>query len=218
MDYDPLIVSIRAKLSRAGVKIASVIQACEETDGNNDKFVHIDDLEIAMGRLIRSSHSNSSHDQTLEEISISKREIRQLQSYLTTSKERVDTQVQYTKLLTILQPRELKQEPEQWHDGTETLAENTTRNSKRSFGIRNTSIISSSGSNKDNYWSQQRGSVGEFLANTACVSEIKSFKKLIASLENFERESGCRITQSENGTMIIPLGPDLKATLTFSHV
>jgi hypothetical protein len=59
------------------------------------------------------------------------------------------------------------------------------------------------------------GSVGEFLQSVACPSEIKNFKRLISALETFERESGMKISSNADGDFLIPLGPDLKASLKF---
>lgn len=60
------------------------------------------------------------------------------------------------------------------------------------------------------------GSVGDWLMKSACPAEVKNFKKLIACLERFERESGMRLNMKSNGEGFdIPLGPDLAASLSF---
>mmetsp|Transcript_746 Transcript_746/g.1239 ORF Transcript_746/g.1239 Transcript_746/m.1239 type:complete len:205 (+) Transcript_746:90-704(+) len=61
-----------------------------------------------------------------------------------------------------------------------------------------------------------KGSIGEWLHRRACPAEVETFKKFIACLELFERESGMRIDPKSNG-FDVPLGPDLRATIKF-HV
>jgi hypothetical protein len=63
-------------------------------------------------------------------------------------------------------------------------------------------------------WAFARGSLGEWLKRAACPSEIKNFKRLIAHLEDFERSSGMNCSPTEDG-FIVPLGPDLKASVRF---
>ena len=59
------------------------------------------------------------------------------------------------------------------------------------------------------------GTVGEFLVNAACVAEQRNYKLLMSVLDKFECESGMRINVSKEG-LVIPLGPDLQATLNIS--
>lgn len=60
------------------------------------------------------------------------------------------------------------------------------------------------------------GSVGEFLVNQACPSEIRNFKLLISCLEKYERESGMKIAiKKHDEGFSVPLGPDLRASLVF---
>jgi len=60
------------------------------------------------------------------------------------------------------------------------------------------------------------GSVGDWLIKSACPAEVKNFKKLIACLERFERESGMRLNMKPNGEGFdIPLGPDLACSMSF---
>ncbi len=60
----------------------------------------------------------------------------------------------------------------------------------------------------------ERGSVGDWLQNASCPSEIKNFRRFIQCLEEYERMSGLKCIPEENG-FVIPLGPDLKAHLSF---
>ena len=66
----------------------------------------------------------------------------------------------------------------------------------------------------DGKWASKKGSVGEWLKNAACPAEVANFRKLIASLEEFERSSGMKCIKKENG-FVVPLGPDLKASISF---
>lgn len=67
---------------------------------------------------------------------------------------------------------------------------------------------------RDTRWATQRGSVGEWLKKAACPSEVENFRKFIACLEEFERSSGMKCIHKEDG-FVVPLGPDLKASVSF---
>jgi hypothetical protein len=67
---------------------------------------------------------------------------------------------------------------------------------------------------EDTRWASKKGSVGEWLQNSACPAEIKNFKRFIACLEDFERSSGMKCVNTEDG-FIVPLGPDLKTSIKF---
>ncbi len=66
----------------------------------------------------------------------------------------------------------------------------------------------------DPKWASKKGSVGEWLKKAACPAEVDNFRKFIACLEEFERCSGMKCIQKENG-FVVPLGPDLKASVSF---
>lgn len=60
-----------------------------------------------------------------------------------------------------------------------------------------------------------KGSIGDFLNRVACPSEVQNYRTLMSCLERFERETGLRISTSEEGFRV-PLGPDLKASISFN--
>lgn len=59
------------------------------------------------------------------------------------------------------------------------------------------------------------GSVGEWLKKSACPAEIKNFKLFVSCLEKFERDSGMKISLKEDGGFLVPLGPDMRANISF---
>lgn len=61
----------------------------------------------------------------------------------------------------------------------------------------------------------KRGSVGEWLQNASCPAEVTNFQRFIKLLEDFERESGMKCTPTDTG-FVVPLGPDLRASITFT--
>lgn len=73
------------------------------------------------------------------------------------------------------------------------------------------STVRQSRSNNTN-WATQKGSVGEWLSQDACPAEIKNLKRLMSSLEDFERNSGMKCVKKDDG-FLIPLGPNLKASI-----
>lgn len=63
-------------------------------------------------------------------------------------------------------------------------------------------------------WTTQKGSIGEWLKKAACPAEVQNFKKFIACLEEFERSTGMRCVSKDDG-FTVPLGPDLRASISF---
>jgi hypothetical protein len=59
-----------------------------------------------------------------------------------------------------------------------------------------------------------KGSVGEWLQTAACPAEVKNFKRFIACMEEYERISGMKCINTEDG-FTVPLGPDLKTSVKF---
>jgi hypothetical protein len=70
------------------------------------------------------------------------------------------------------------------------------------------------GAAADEQWASQRGTVGEWLRHAACPAEVNNYKKFIACLEEFERSSGMKCIHKEGG-FVVPLGPDLTASVSF---
>lgn len=62
---------------------------------------------------------------------------------------------------------------------------------------------------------RKRGSVGEWLQTASCPAEAANFRLFIRMLEDFERESGMKCQPTDSG-FIVPLGPDLRASVSFS--
>lgn len=60
----------------------------------------------------------------------------------------------------------------------------------------------------------EAGSLGEWLQRASCPLEIQNYKRLIHALEAFEKESGVRIASTREG-LVVPLGPDLRASINF---
>lgn len=65
-------------------------------------------------------------------------------------------------------------------------------------------------------WATRSGTVGDFIFNKSCPAEIKSFKRLIFHLEQYEKETGMKVELQKNGEgFVASIGPDLRATITF---
>ena len=63
-------------------------------------------------------------------------------------------------------------------------------------------------------WAYQSGTLGEWLKKAACPAEVINFKKFLARLEDYERSSGLNCKRTGDG-FVVPLGPDLKASIQF---
>lgn len=69
---------------------------------------------------------------------------------------------------------------------------------------------------EDNEFSHVKpNTIGEWLKNVACPAEVTNYKLFMLCLEKFEDDSGMRIKFGKNGAMVVPLGPDLKAEISF---
>ena len=125
----------------------------------------------------------------LGENRLSRREMQHLINAITNSKERGS--VDYRKLLDVLEPSikvKVSQRTERWYD------------------------IMHDG--KDDRWATKPGSVGDWLKRAACPAEVRNFKRFVAALENFERDSGMKVANTPEG-FLVPLGPDLRVSIKF---
>lgn len=59
-----------------------------------------------------------------------------------------------------------------------------------------------------------KGSIGEWMRKASCPSEQLNFQRLLACLEQYEEESGLMI-KMEKDKLVVPLGPDLRASVNF---
>jgi hypothetical protein len=118
----------------------------------------------------------------------SRRELNQLFNFLAYDKKRGS--VQYRRLEDVLGEKEqAKEQEEHWFDEDE-------EGGRARFPL-------------------AAGTLGDFMTNIACPSEVRNFKRLIAALERYERDSGMRVKTTEDGFQI-PLGPELRATMKFT--
>lgn len=60
----------------------------------------------------------------------------------------------------------------------------------------------------------ERGSIGHFLDEVACPAEVRNFQHLMYCMEKYERLTGMQCQNTRDG-FIIPVGPDMKAKVTF---
>lgn len=60
----------------------------------------------------------------------------------------------------------------------------------------------------------EAGSLGEWLQRASCPLEVQNYQALIAALETFERDSGMKVQATREG-LTVPLGPDLRASISF---
>lgn len=149
---------------------------------------------VSKCEVLDRNRDNIIHVDDLEEViqeclkdnPLTRREMNYLLGRITHDKRRGN--VEYSQLFEILEQRENKVEKEEvWHDDEAC---------------------------DDDVESAEKGSIGEFLQRSACPAEVKNFKRFIAALEMFERDSGMRVTSIDGG-FLVPLGPDLRASVKF---
>lgn len=124
--------------------------------------------------------------------SISQREMFHLVEFLSPEEQAEKGLISYRKFLDVFSESlsystSEKQHTERWHDRDD---------------------------DEDPKWATRRGSVGEWLKKAACPAEVSNFRKFIACLEEYERCSGMKCIHKEDG-FVVPLGPDLKASVSF---
>lgn len=189
--------------------MATVISRCEALDRNRDELIHVDDLEKVLRTLLVI-------DARDEDNMLTKRELRELNDMMGSGRERGE--VEYSRLQTLLEPAAARQQQQQQQEQSERWRDDIEVSDRRRGAAASSSSSRAASTRRSDpdYWATSRGSVGEWLANAACPAEIKNFKRFIASMERFERESGVRLEQLEGGDFVVPLGPDLRVTMSFS--
>ena len=210
---DPLHFVI-AKIKNAGVKTVSIVTECEKIDRNKDGRIHSDDLAFIIGDLMASDP-------------LTRREMRHLLVAVANNADAGDVEID--KLYTVLDaPKKTPEEDEKWFDGTGSLTNSLKVSSSLRFSSRTLNLetmspgrLSSSNQNNQNVDPNRenreyapRDSIGSWLEKSACPAEVKNFKKFIHALEKYERDSGMHIEDQPNG-FTVPLGPDLKVSMTF---
>jgi hypothetical protein len=180
-----VVASIRRKLLNARVKVAAIVEKCHVKDRNRDGVVAFDDLDDAFQELTGAT-----------EFRVSRRELLKL-AHVVMDGRFDGTTIQYERLVDVLDPsRRRDARGERWLD----------EDGAGSGGF---------GGDADTRWATRPGSVGEWLKNAACPAEIKNFKTLVGCLERFERETGMKVAMQENGGFEVPLGPNLRAGISF---
>ncbi len=143
-----------------------------------------EDLDRNRDHMINLSDLEQVFEDLLGFETVSTRELRQLAIQLGADKNNRN-QVQYNLLYELLDDSSSREPAvERWYDPQEPEEET------------------------------QKGTVGEWLQKAACPAEVKNFRKFIACLEEFERSSGMKCVNKEDG-FTVPLGPDLRASISF---
>ena len=146
-------------------------------------------------------------------LELTRREWRHIMSSLTNSPDRGD--VLYEKLYEVLDPSVNGISKENWYDGNtvETIQLSVPLGS--SSPLRTSVTTTNLSPTRRKNVSGPPGSIGDFLEKKGYDSEVSNFKKFIHSLEKYERDSGMKIQTSADGGLIVPLGPDLKASISY---
>lgn len=193
---DPYIYQLLKKLKRKNIRYQTIIKRCGELDRNEDYVIHISDLEDVLIDYLGIDN-------------ISRREIDHLGRLLVSHRtSHSDGLIDYRLLEEMLDKAD------------NTISEDNENNNNNNNPVTRTSRRYEE--RDEEFWyspdeaiQYQRGSVGELLYSHSCPSERKNFRKLILCLEEFERMSGMKATPTDTG-FVIPLGPDLKASINFS--
>lgn len=169
------------------MRTEALVMECERVDKNGDGLVHADDLEDIIHDLLGPSTLN-------------RREINMLTKSLEVPGRGHSRGVDYKMLTDLLEGgdhgRGLRDTTnthmeERWNDGTG--AHGATASAR---GARRT------------------GSIGEWLHSVSCPAEQRNFRKFIEAMEMYERASGMQAQPNGKG-FVVPLGPDLRAQVTF---
>jgi len=213
-ENDIIIKNLNSRLKLKNIKKSSIISYCEEIDINNDGIIHINDLEILLNHFLKKQTNNN--DNNNDKLNI--REKKQLYKYLHSNKKKEmkdynnssidhnsysNGSINYMKLLLLFPDNTFNTNDEnnhieRWYDDDD----NNNHDHHNKY------------SKAEQKWAIQKGSVGEFLKNAACPSEISNFHIFISCIEDYERRSGMKCI-SKDGGIIVPIGPDLKASVSY---
>ena len=209
-ENDIIIKNLNSRLKLRNIKKSSIISYCEELDINNDGIIHINDLEIILNHFLKKQMNNNDNNDKLNI-----REKKQLYKYLhdnkktkmkDNNKDNIDDHsysngsINYMKLLLLFPDNTFNTVDENNH--IERWYDNDADDLHHKY------------SNAEQKWAIQKGSVGEFLKNAACPLEISNFHIFISCIEDYERRSGMKCV-SKDGGIIVPIGPDLKASVSY---
>lgn len=212
-ENDVIIKNLNSRLKLKNIKKSSIISYCEEIDINNDGIIHINDLEIILNHFLKKRINNDNYNDNNDKLNI--REKKQLYKYLHDNKKtkmkdnnkgNIDDHsysngsINYMKLLLLFPDNTFNTIDENNH--IERWYDNDADDHHHKY------------SNSEQKWAIQKGSVGEFLKNAACPSEISNFHIFISCIEDYERRSGMKCV-SKDGGIIVPIGPDLKASVSY---
>jgi len=207
---------VRAKIKAAGVRTAGLVSRCEELDVNRDGIVHFDDIDHMLAQIMGKKNQ------------LSRREVRHLMLALSNNAERGE--VLYERLYDVLDKKDKDTgRDEKWREGGEDLdTAGGVRFSKRSLAARpakkahgrvsmdaDSPDASTSASAPTMY--VPRSSIGDWLHKRASDSEVRNFRSFVHCLERYERDTGCRLLDTDTG-FTVPMGPGLVATVEFKVV
>lgn len=186
--------SIVATLIDKGIKVETIIEKCHRVDKNRDGIIHVNDFVKALNQLLGI-------------YTLTRKQMKYIISNIAC--ENNPDLVEFELLNSVIDTRgHLELQPEEHWDveepthstfngtnfnGTDRMLVQDTRIARRHVG----------------------GSLGRWIQEQACPSEIDNLQLFSALLERYERESGFSIRTDENNNLVVPLGPDLQATVIY---
>ena len=174
-ENDIIIQNLSDRLKSKYIKRASIISYCEEIDLNNDGIIHINDLEIILNHFLTDDKLNI-------------REKKQLFKYLYDKKNPDSGTINYMKLLSLFPDtfdrKGDNDHVERWYD------DGYSKDPNNQYHHHHHHHRNDNNYGKDYKWAVQKGSLGEFLKDAACPSEISNFHVFISCMEDYERRTG----------------------------
>lgn len=188
MDLERSIIEL---LREKSVRVETIMEHCHRVDRNRDGVIHVNDFRKIL-------------DQLLGIYTLSKRQMMFVISNLVCDEQHMF--LEYERLDSVIDSRRMNLDShnaelvEDWDCTSHALSPLPSSHTD-GMGLRGHFT---------------RGSLGQWIEEQSCPAEIENLELFTALLETYERRSGLRIQQDPQGNLVVPLGPDLMATLQYS--
>lgn len=205
----PAVYNFARRFRDNHIKISTIIARCVEIDRNHDGVIHINDLEEILMDYLGA-------------LRVPRREVIQLGRIL--QSRRRDAQegsIEFDRLEDTIGKvmKEMEKENEKEKEGQPRASSpeqkrstsSSRRNKAEDKGEHWYDPVNERGNYKSTY---SMGSIGHFLDEVACPAEVRNFQHFVYCMEKYEKLTGMECQPTRDG-FIIPMGPDMKANVTF---
>lgn len=216
----PAVYNFARRFRENHIKLSTIIARCTSIDRNHDGVIHINDLEDILMDYLGADR-------------VPRREVIQLGRLLQSQRKGAqEGAIEFDRLQDTVGKviRDMEKEKEKEKEQKKQLDGVQSSESKRDFDSpsrrrRNKSDRAERVEGEE-YWydpvtdtrnrpsAYAMGSIGHFLDEIACPAESRNFQHFMYCMEKYEKLTGLDCQPTRDG-FIIPMGPDMKAKVTF---